>query len=138
MVIVSSDVFRVPLHFSPSDLTVLCLFFFPILGSKEAIFSIAIPGFPINGTVGNLFSVAVVLLISGLHYLGVRPGTVTQNILTTLKIGSLLGIIFLGVLFGKETRLISAHYSIGRKSPILVFLRRRSYRRFLLIQDGTR
>ena len=83
-------------------------FFFPILASKEAIFSIAIPGFPINGTIGNLFSMAVVLLISGLHYLGVRPGTVTQNILTTLKIGSLLGIIFLGVLFGTGD---TAHFS---------------------------
>ena len=31
----------------------------------------------------------------------------TQNILTTLKIGSLLGIIFLGVLFGRNT----AHFS---------------------------
>jgi basic amino acid/polyamine antiporter, APA family len=36
-----------------------------------------------------------------MHCLGVRLGTATQNILTTLKIGSLLGIILLGVLFGK-------------------------------------
>jgi APA family basic amino acid/polyamine antiporter len=49
-----------------------------------------------------------VLLISGLHCLGVRLGTATQNILTTLKIGSLLGIILLGVLFGKGD---TAHFS---------------------------
>jgi basic amino acid/polyamine antiporter, APA family len=33
--------------------------------------------------------------------LGVRQGTITQNVLTILKIGALLGIIVFGVLFGK-------------------------------------
>jgi basic amino acid/polyamine antiporter, APA family len=83
-------------------------FFFPILWSKEVFFSVAIPGLPINVTVGTLFSLIVVLIISGLHCLGVRQGTVTQNILTTLKIGSLLGIIVLGVLFGQGD---TAHFS---------------------------
>ena len=83
-------------------------FFFPVLGSKETIFSLAVPGFPINVTVGTLFSMIVVLLISGLHCWGVRLGTATQNILTTFKIGSLLGIILLGVLFGKGD---TAHFS---------------------------
>jgi APA family basic amino acid/polyamine antiporter len=67
-----------------------------------------VPGFPITVTVGTLFSMLVVLLISGLHCLGVRLGTATQNILTTLKIGSLLGIILLGVLFGNGD---TAHFS---------------------------
>ena len=83
-------------------------FFFPVLGSKEAIFSLAVPGFPINVTLGTLFSMIVVLLISGLHCFGVRLGTTTQNILTVLKIGALLGIIFLGLLFGKGD---TAHFS---------------------------
>jgi APA family basic amino acid/polyamine antiporter len=76
-------------------------FFFPVLGSNDALFSANILGLSIHGTIGNLFSMVVVLLISGLHCLGVRQGTVTQNILTTLKISALLGIILLGVLFGK-------------------------------------
>jgi basic amino acid/polyamine antiporter, APA family len=76
-------------------------FFFPILGSEKAIFATTVLGLSINVTVGTLFSMLVVLLISGMHCLGVRLGTATQNILTTLKIGSLLGIILLGVLFGK-------------------------------------
>jgi APA family basic amino acid/polyamine antiporter len=76
-------------------------FFFPVLGSSDPILSIAVPGLPINVTVGTLFSIGVVLLISGLHCLGVRQGTMAQNVLTVLKIGALLGIILLGVLFGK-------------------------------------
>jgi APA family basic amino acid/polyamine antiporter len=83
-------------------------FFFPVLGSQEAIFSATILGLWINVTVGTLFSVIVVIMISGLHCLGVRQGTVTQNILTTLKIGSLLGILILGVSFGKGN---TAHFS---------------------------
>jgi APA family basic amino acid/polyamine antiporter len=83
-------------------------FFFPVLGSQEAIFSASLVGLPINVTVGTIFSILVVLLISTLHCLGVRQGTMTQNILSILKIGALLGIILLGVLFGKGD---IAHFS---------------------------
>jgi basic amino acid/polyamine antiporter, APA family len=83
-------------------------FFFPVLGSKEVLFSAAIPFVSINVTIGTLFSILVVLLISALHCIGVRQGTVTQNILTVIKIGSLLGIILLGVFVGKGS---TAHFS---------------------------
>jgi len=76
-------------------------FFFPALGAQEAIFTLALPLIPINVTTGTLFSMVVVLLISGLHCIGVRQGALMQNILTVLKIGALLGIIIFGVLFGK-------------------------------------
>jgi APA family basic amino acid/polyamine antiporter len=76
-------------------------FFFPVLGSEEALFSAEFLGLSIGITVGTIFSIVVVLLISTLHCIGVRQGTITQNLLTTLKIGALVGIILLGVLFGK-------------------------------------
>ena len=82
-------------------------FFFPVLGTKEALISATMLGLSINITVGTLFSIAVVLLISALHCIGVRQGAMTQNVLTTIKMGSLLGIILLGVFFGKGT---SAHF----------------------------
>ena len=83
-------------------------FFFPILGSEKAIFATTVLGLSINVTVGTIFSMIVVLLISGLHCFGVRLGTTTQNILTMLKIGALLGIIVLGALFGNGDM---AHFS---------------------------
>jgi APA family basic amino acid/polyamine antiporter len=76
-------------------------FFFPVLGAAEPLFSIPLPFIPITATVGTIFSIVMVLLVSGLHCLGVRLGTVTQNVLTVLKIGALLGIILFGALFGK-------------------------------------
>jgi APA family basic amino acid/polyamine antiporter len=65
-------------------------------------------GLSIHLTGGTLFSIIVVLLISALHCLGVRQGTVTQNILTTLKLGALLAIILLGISIGSGNR---AHFT---------------------------
>ncbi len=76
-------------------------FFFPILGSENVLFSATILGHSIKVSIGTLFSIGAVLILSGIHYVGVRQGVLLQNILTTLKIGSLLGIILLGVLVGK-------------------------------------
>jgi APA family basic amino acid/polyamine antiporter len=75
-------------------------FFFPALGSEQALFSAGFLGLSINVTVGTIFSIAVVLLVSALHSIGVKQGTFTQNVLTILKIGALLAIIVLGVFFG--------------------------------------
>ncbi|MBI2985403.1 MAG: amino acid permease, partial [Deltaproteobacteria bacterium] len=76
-------------------------FFFPILGSDNVLFSTTIIGHSVKVSIGTIFSIGAVLILSGIHYLGVRQGVWLQNILTTLKIGSLLGIILLGVLVGK-------------------------------------
>jgi APA family basic amino acid/polyamine antiporter len=76
-------------------------FFFPALGSEQALFSAGLLGLSINVTVGTIFSIAIVLLISALHCIGVKQGTITQNVLTILKIGALAAIIALGVFFGK-------------------------------------
>ncbi|MGH7847713.1 MAG: APC family permease [Candidatus Binatia bacterium] len=76
-------------------------FFFPILSSDNVLFTTAVIGHPIKVSIATLFSIAAVMILSAIHYVGVRQGVLLQNILTTLKIGSLLGIILLGVLVGK-------------------------------------
>ena len=96
--------FSVAIAFLAVILSGFTSFFFPILGSDHVIFSLALPIVPITVKAGTIFSIVVVLLLSGLHCLGVRQGTVVQNVLTTLKIGALLGIIVFGVLFGKGNR----------------------------------
>src|ERR1044072_5280913 len=50
-------------------------FFFPALGSEDVIFSVPLPLIPITIKTGTLFSMAIVLLLFGLHCLGVRQGT---------------------------------------------------------------
>jgi APA family basic amino acid/polyamine antiporter len=76
-------------------------FFFPILSSDNVLFATAIIGHPITVSTATVFSIAAVLILSAIHYLGVRQGVLVQNVLTTLKIGSLAGIILLGVFVGK-------------------------------------
>ena len=83
-------------------------FFIPVLGAEETFFSAVIAGLTIKITPGTIFSMAVVILISAVHCIGVRLGTLMQNILSLLKIGALLGIILLGSFFGKGD---SAHFS---------------------------
>ncbi|HXG52572.1 MAG TPA: amino acid permease [candidate division Zixibacteria bacterium] len=75
-------------------------FFFPALGANDPWFSIPLPLVAVSATPATLFAIVLILIISGLHCLGVRLGTMTQNILTVLKIGALLGIILLGAIFG--------------------------------------
>jgi APA family basic amino acid/polyamine antiporter len=82
-------------------------FFFPVLGSEEALFSTAVGGLSIKVTAGTIFSIVVVQLICTLHCIGVRQGTMLQNVLSVLKIGALLGIILLGVTVGNGD---SAHF----------------------------
>jgi basic amino acid/polyamine antiporter, APA family len=76
-------------------------FFFPILGSEHVFYATSLFGHPIQITIGTIFSIAAVVILSAIHYIGVRQGVILQDVLTTLKIGSLLGIILLGVLIGK-------------------------------------
>src|ERR1044071_5818107 len=80
-------------------------YFFPVLGSETAYFSAALPGFSISVTAGKILAIVIVLLISALHCLGVRQGSTTQNILTVIKIGALIGIILLAIFVGRgDTR----------------------------------
>ncbi len=76
-------------------------FFFPILGAEHVFYATAVFGHPIQISIGTMFSIAAVLILSTIHYIGVRQGVILQDVLTTLKIGSLLGIILLGILIGK-------------------------------------
>ncbi len=97
-------------------------FFFPVLGSQQAFFSAALPGLTINVTAGTLFSILVVALISTLHCMGVRQGTLAQNVLSIFKIGSLLAIVIFGAFFGKgETAHFTPLFDWGKISNFSVF-----------------
>ncbi|OGP54673.1 MAG: hypothetical protein A2X89_01590 [Deltaproteobacteria bacterium GWD2_55_8] len=97
-------------------------YFFPILGSDNVFFSAAIIGHSIKVSIGTVFSIVTVLILSGIHYAGVRQGVLLQNILTTLKIGSLLGIILLGVLVGKgSTEHFVPFFDLSKVTDLSVF-----------------
>lgn len=81
--------------------TAYMAFFFPGLASDKSLFVFNLLGLPLRFSPGNLFSILVVLILSAIHYIGVRSGSRVQNVLTVLKIGALVGIILLGVFLGR-------------------------------------
>jgi len=50
----------------------------------------------------QLIAIAVLAFLSGINILGIRTGAVVQNIFTTLKVGTLLGLIVLGLWWGQS------------------------------------
>lgn len=81
--------------------TAFLSFFFPFLSLDWVLFSVDLPGLSIPLSRGHFFSIFLVFVLSGIHFLGVSVGTLVQNVLTVLKIGAILGIILLGILVGK-------------------------------------
>ncbi len=90
-------------------------FFFPVLRSETIIFSVAMPWLPITATAGTVFAIVVVLILSGLHCLGVRQGTMVQNILTILKIARSWQLLFSAFFLAKATPPILFRFLIGKK-----------------------
>lgn len=80
-------------------------YFFPCLSTKNTIFSFGIGSFNKNLeyslSIGQLVAMAVIILLSAFNYIGVVFGKVIQNIVTVIKIGTLLVFIFVGITIGR-------------------------------------
>ena len=61
-----------------------------------ATYAVSLGGWPVRAT--TPLAVAAIALLSGVNYLGIKPGSVTQNILTVLKLVALTALIVLGLL----------------------------------------
>ncbi len=81
--------------------------FFPSLSTKTLILTKTLKVFHtsihISLSAGQFVGVAVILLLSFFNYLGVVFGKFIQNILTVIKIGIVIVIIFLGFALGQGT-----------------------------------
>ncbi len=52
---------------------------------------------PMSNTGVTVLAASIIWLLSLVNFLGVRPGSVVQNVFTILKIGALLGLILIGL-----------------------------------------
>jgi APA family basic amino acid/polyamine antiporter len=75
--------------------------FFPSLSTKEVVFSSQIGNFSYTLSRGQLVAVAVILLLTTINYVGVAFGKTVQNVLTVIKIGTILGFIILGFVLSR-------------------------------------
>ncbi len=88
--------------------------FFPFFSTKEVVFSTQISFFNNSYSYslsrGQIVAVAVIVLLSAINYVGVGLGKNIQNVLTVIKIGTILAFIIFGFIFVKGT---SVDFSIN-------------------------
>jgi len=88
--------------------------FFPFLSTKEVVFSTQISLFKNSYSYslsrGQIVAVAVIVLLSAVNYVGVGIGKTVQNVLTVIKIGTILAFIIFGFIFMKG---ISVDFSVN-------------------------
>ena len=95
--------------------------FFPSVSSTHWIWHIwRVPPIPIgpmvlgNMDVGintqNLIAIVIVIVLSVINIFGVKTGAVIQNIFTTAKVSALLGLVFFGLVLGRNAHAIAANF----------------------------
>ncbi|MFI5007173.1 MAG: APC family permease, partial [Solirubrobacterales bacterium] len=68
--------------------------FIPFFSTKHVVFSLG--AWAVNG--GQLAGALAIVLLTAVNYLGLREGTGLQNVVTVVKIGSLVGLAVFGLL----------------------------------------
>jgi amino acid transporter len=75
-------------------------FLFPVVSSP--IFAIHLGKYEFNVTVAQPLAALVVIAVCGINYLSVRMGGAIQVMLTVIKVGTIVAIIALGVLYSRS------------------------------------
>lgn len=88
-------------------------FFVPALEHSRSLLTVEMLGFSYHLSLASIFSIGVILLLSAVQVVGIKEGSRVQNLLTLVKIGAILCIIFLGLSLGKG--------SLSHFSPFLDF-----------------
>lgn len=80
---------------------------FPTFSTKNIIFSSGVSifgkSFTYSLSMGHVAAIGVILALSAFNYIGARLGKIIQNILTVIKLGTIVGFIVLGFTAGKGT-----------------------------------
>ena len=95
--------------------------FFPSVSSTNWIWHIAhVPAWHVGPMVlgnmdiglstANLAGIVIILLLAFINIFGVKLGALVQNVFTTAKTAALLGLVVLGVLFGRNLAAIRANF----------------------------
>jgi APA family basic amino acid/polyamine antiporter len=99
-------------------------FFFPSLSNQEIIFSTTLNilnhSHVYSLSMGQIIAVTIIIILSGVNYIGAAPGKIIQNILTMVKIGIITAFIILGFTIGTKTRInfdVDALFHPGGLNP---------------------
>src|SRR5437016_7437556 len=89
----------------PASIATLATGFVRVLGNFSALSFLSrnLISVPFHVTYGQLLAIAAAVLISLLNYLGVKKAGEFQLVFTVLKIGIILGIVFIGFTYASGT-----------------------------------
>nr|WP_255433131.1 amino acid permease [Spirosoma sp. KUDC1026] len=79
--------------------------FFPALGPENVLLTLG----PVKITLGSLFAIGSLVLLTWLNSRGVQSGKLIQNVFTSTKIIALVGLIVIGITLGLKTGLLSTN-----------------------------
>jgi APA family basic amino acid/polyamine antiporter len=94
--------------------------FFPSLSTGKIVVSFQIGRLPYALSRGQLVAVGIILLLTAVNFVGVAFGKTVQNILTVIKIGTILAFITLGFIFARGAAIdLSLNPEGWRIAPLL-------------------
>lgn len=74
-------------------------YFFPALGTDRLAVSLAMPWGSWNLTAGQLVAASTIVIITAINYVGVKSGNLTNTVLTATKVGALLAVPLLALIY---------------------------------------
>ncbi|MFD2571095.1 APC family permease [Spirosoma soli] len=81
--------------------------FIPALGPDNVLMTLG----PVKISLGSLFAIASLVLLTWLNSRGVQSGKLIQNVFTSAKLIALLGLIVVGIALGLNSGLLSANFA---------------------------
>ena len=74
-------------------------YFYPSLGTDRVLFTAAMPWGPWSVSAGQLVAAGSVIIITAINYAGIKQGNIANAVLTVTKVGGLVAIPLLAVMF---------------------------------------
>lgn len=96
-------------------------YFFPALGTDRVLATVTLPWGDWTLSAGQLVAAASLIVITGVNYVGVRQGNLTNTFLTAVKIGGLVAIPLLAVAYMRVDPVWTPVVPPGAARPLVSF-----------------
>ncbi len=96
-------------------------YFFPSLGTDQVLIAFAMPWGPWSISAGQLVAAGSILVITATNYVGVRSGSLTNAVLTSLKVGALVAVPILALVYLRVDPVFTPIAPPGVARPLAMF-----------------
>jgi basic amino acid/polyamine antiporter, APA family len=96
-------------------------YFFPALGTANILATFAMPWGPWSISAGQLVAAASIVIITAINYVGVRRGNLTNTVLTAAKVGALVALPLLALVYMRADPAFTPVVPPGALRPLASF-----------------